>query len=62
MHVYQLLLFESVAFVYTVIMNVLAGSTDYQTVVRFTPAMYKFLLGQECSLEDLKAEDPALYK
>ena len=29
--------------------------------VRFTPAVYKFLLRQECVLDDLKIEDPSLY-
>ncbi|CAI8013009.1 hypothetical protein GBAR_LOCUS8296, partial [Geodia barretti] len=34
---------------------------NYQTCVRFTPAVYKFLLGgEECTLSDLKAEDPIL--
>ena len=33
-----------------------------QMVVRFTPAVYKYLLGQECTLDDLKIEDPSLYK
>ena len=29
--------------------------------MRFTPAVYKFLLGgEECTLSDLKAEDPIL--
>ena len=29
--------------------------------MRFTPAVYKFLLGgEECTLSDLKAEDPTL--
>jgi E3 ubiquitin-protein ligase HUWE1 len=35
---------------------------DYQTEVRFTPAVYKYLLGQESTLDDLKIEDPTLYK
>ena len=35
---------------------------DCQTVVKFTHAVYKFLLGQECTLDDLKIEDPSLYK
>lgn len=36
--------------------------SDYQMCVRFTPAVYKFLLGKECTLTDLKAEDPTLYE
>ena len=35
---------------------------ECQMVVRFTPAVYKYLLGQECTLDDLKIEDPSLYK
>ena len=31
-------------------------------MVKFTHAVYKFLLGQECTLDDLKIEDPSLYK
>ena len=29
--------------------------------VRFTPAVYKYLLKQECTLDDLKIEDPSLH-
>ena len=35
---------------------------DHQSMVRFTPAVYKFLQNEKCSLIDLKAEDPTLYE
>ena len=35
---------------------------ECQMVVCFTPAVYKYLLGQDCTLDDLKIEDPSLYK
>ena len=31
-------------------------------MVRFTPAVYKFLLEEMCSLDDLRAEDPTLHE
>ena len=35
---------------------------DYLMSVRFTPAVYKFMLGEMCTLNDLKAEDPTLHE
>ena len=37
-------------------------SSGHQTTIRFTPAVYKYLLGQECVLDDLKLEDPSLHR
>lgn len=37
-------------------------STGHQTNVRFTPAVYKYLLQHECVLDDLKIEDPSLHQ
>ena len=31
-------------------------------MVRFTPAVYKFLLEEKCSLDDLRVEDPTLHE
>lgn len=33
----------------------------HQTTVRFTPAVYKYLLQQDHTLDDLKIEDPSLH-
>ncbi len=34
----------------------------HQTNIRLTPAVYKYLLHQECALDDLKIEDPSLHQ
>ena len=38
-----------------------ANYLGHQVLVRFTPAVYKYLLQMKCTLDDLKIEDHSLH-